>query len=140
MHMKRQGHPKDVHASTSGAIYSEQLRINDGIFYARCRDIVCGVGNIERHLTVLDHLASSGQLLYMAGKFFFTIVYKNESTSVDMLRDLLAIRSHPYYRKGITTSLTHIRSIKICVVVSNTGPIFDIEALCPLHFMVVDMT
>ncbi|KAK1387916.1 hypothetical protein POM88_016094 [Heracleum sosnowskyi] len=80
---------------------SEQLRINDAIFYGRCRDIVCGAGNIERHFTVLGEMASTGHFLYVVDLFVLRNLYKKQRSSVSTVDDLKARRSHPHYRMSI---------------------------------------
>lgn len=43
----------------------EALKISDAILYARCRDIICGVGNLDGHLFELNALGSCGYILSM---------------------------------------------------------------------------
>lgn len=114
---------------------AEQLRIKDAIFYARCSDILCGVGNLERHLTVLDNLALSREFLYMIGNFVFKVLYKKQGMSARTLQELVAIRHHPYYRMSIAPSLTHLKSIKHSVAVSKISPEIYFGVTCAFHDM-----
>lgn len=136
----RIGSPSDVTCFDRFFRISEQLRINDGIFYARCRHIVTGGGNIENHLTILDDLASTGQLLYMVGKFIFKNLYKTRDTSRCMLEDVAAIRSLPYYRMNIVPALAQIRNIKESVEIRNNLPEICIVALCPNHSIGLELS
>ncbi|KAK1383680.1 hypothetical protein POM88_021415 [Heracleum sosnowskyi] len=111
----------------------EELRINDAIFYGRCREIVCGFGNIERHFTVVDEMAMTGQFLYMVGKFVLRNVYKKQRSSVSTVDDLKCLRSHPHYRMSITRALKVLQSIYWTMVVCNSAPKVDIQATCGLH-------
>ncbi|KAK1382509.1 hypothetical protein POM88_020244 [Heracleum sosnowskyi] len=112
---------------------SEQLRINDAIFYGRCRDIVCGAGNIERHFTVLGEMAETGHFLYVVGLFVLRNLYKNQRSSVSTVDDLKALRSHPHYRMSIVRALKDLRSIYWTMVVCNRAPELYIQATCCLH-------
>lgn len=127
------GTPSDLTCFDMFFRITEELRINDAIFYARCRHILTGEGNMENHFAVLDDLASTGQLLYMVGRFILKNLYKKLDTSATTLEDYTAIQSHPYYRMNIASALTQIQKIKQSVVVSHTGPQIYFVALCLIH-------
>ncbi|KAK1398558.1 hypothetical protein POM88_008421 [Heracleum sosnowskyi] len=50
----------------------ENLRIYDAILYARSRDIICGSGNIDGHLTQVDLLAANGHFLSMNRRYILS--------------------------------------------------------------------
>lgn len=75
----------------------------------------------------------------MVGKFIFKNLYKKQDTSLSILEDDVAIRSHPFYRMSIAPALTQIISIKLSIGVCNNVPEIYIVALCPKHSMVLEL-
>ncbi|KAK1387914.1 hypothetical protein POM88_016092 [Heracleum sosnowskyi] len=111
----------------------ENLRIYDAILYARSRDIICGFGNIDGHLTEVDLLAANGHFLSMVGKFILGILYKKESCSDITVEAIVCIYKHPHNRRYILSALTHMRDMKSCIKVSSTAKDVDINPTCIIH-------
>ncbi|KAK1394836.1 hypothetical protein POM88_013892 [Heracleum sosnowskyi] len=73
---------------------AENLGVADAILYRRCRDLLCGAGNLDAHFTAIVALARNGHFTTMVANFIVRNLYMLDYV-VDAVEDLLSIYQHP---------------------------------------------
>lgn len=103
--------------------------IADATIYIRSSNLLCGVGNIDDHFLVLDHLVSTGQFLAMVANFIFRVFCKTNHKA-STLQGLVSIYNHPCYARDIVHALNYLEAIQSNVGVLKIAINIDVEASC----------
>ncbi|KAK1357132.1 hypothetical protein POM88_050388 [Heracleum sosnowskyi] len=108
------------------------LGVADAILYRRCREIICGSGNIDGHFTVIAALARSGHFMQMVANFIVRNLYMVDYDA-DVVEALLGIYQHPEYKNGLAAALTHVESIYTSVGRPEITTKSTFGVMCHIH-------
>ncbi|KAK1365938.1 hypothetical protein POM88_041499 [Heracleum sosnowskyi] len=99
---------------------------------ARCRDLLCGSGNLDAHFTAIATLVRIGHFTPMVANFIVRNLYMVDYAA-DVVEPLLSIYQHPEYKNGLAAALSHVKNIYTSAGHPEITTESTVGVICHIH-------